>query len=162
MTIFRSYDEAHLESVSSQALASPTPHESQDGVGQKVAKRKSSDGGNMKKKVRFDVPATFLFSCPLSMCPGQRVSEDLFPNAVFSFKPPEPLLSQVSGEPNNEHEEGRALQEEDKENQQTTKTVEHDGENVPQEQPQDFNAVEGLTSSKPSKMRFESGKNSNT
>ena len=97
----------------------------------------------MKKKVRFDVPATFPLSCPISLSPGQGMSEDLFPSPVFSFKPPEPLPSQVSGEPNMEQEEGRVVQEEEKENQQTTKIAELDGESVPQEQPQVSIAFEG-------------------
>lgn len=92
-----------MESVSLQAPASLTPHKSGDWVGQTVAKRKNENGGNVKKKVRFDVPVTFPLSCPSSsMSPIEAIpgtSEDPFPNAVFSFDPPvEPLQSQVSGE----------------------------------------------------------------
>ena len=125
-----------MESVSSQSPASLTAHdESQDGIGQMVAKRKSGDGGNVKKKVRFDVPATFPLSLPLAVSPvevipGRGISEDPFPNTVFSFRPPEPLLSQVCGE---EHH--------------TSETAELGGGNVAQEradQPQDSNIVGSL------------------
>ena len=123
-----------MESVSSQAPASSTPHdESRDGVGETVAKRKSGDDGNVKKKVRFDVPATFPSSCPppvspVDVIPGQGISEDPFPNTVLSFGPSEPLLSQDSGE-----------------KQRTI--AELGGENVLQEnveQPLDSNIVESL------------------
>ena len=89
----------------------------------------------MKKKVRFDVPATFPLSLPLAVSPvevipGRGISEDPFPNTVFSFRPPEPLLSQVCGE-----------------EQHTSETAELGGENVVQEradQPQDSNIVGSL------------------
>ena len=109
----------------------------------------------MKKKVRFDVPATFSFSCPLSVSPGQGMSEDLFPNSVFPFKPPEPLPSHVAGEPNIEPEEERVVQEEEKENQQTTKTAELDGESGPQEQPQGSIAVEGSEKGRENEVQAE-------
>ena len=92
-----------MESVSPQAPASLTPHKSRDWLGQTVAKRKNEDGGNVKKKVRFDVPVTSPLSCPSSsMSPIEAIpgtSRDPFPNAVFSFDPPvQPLQSQVSAE----------------------------------------------------------------
>ena len=52
----------------------------------------------MKKRGRFDVPATFPLSCPPSVLPGGVLGKNPFPNPVFSFRPPEPLPSQGFGE----------------------------------------------------------------
>ena len=62
----------------------------------------------MKKKIRFDVPATFNFSCPQPVShfeslstarnPGEGMSDFPLPNVEFSFGPPQPLPSQGSEE----------------------------------------------------------------
>ena len=61
----------------------------------------------MRKRGRFDVPATFPLSCPPSVLPGQGMSENPFYNPVFSFRPPEPLPTQDSGELEIEPKVGR-------------------------------------------------------